>query len=54
MAVRLDAAVCLNLPVVCPSTCSGYPCVSGYESRQTTFAQAGVTHHMLAGWDPDC
>lgn len=54
MAVRLDAAVCLDLPVVCPSTCSGYPCVSGYESRQTRFAQAGVTHDMLVGWDPDC
>lgn len=53
--VRLDAALCLDLPVVCPSTCSGYPCVSGYESRQTTlFAQAAMTHLMLGGWDPDC
>lgn len=54
MAVRLDAAVCLDLPVVCPSTCSGGPCVSGYESCQTTFAQTGMTHCMLAGWDQDC
>lgn len=48
MAVRLDAILRLDLPVVYPSTCSGYPCVSGYESRQTTlFAQAAVTHRLL-------
>lgn len=51
----MAATLCLGLPAVHPSTCSGYPCVSGYESRQTTmFAQVAVTHHMLAGWDSNC
>lgn len=54
-AVRLDEALCRDLPVVYPSTCSACPCFSGYESCQTTlFAQAAVTHRVLAGWDLGC
>lgn len=51
VAVRLDEALCLDLPVVCQSTCSGCPCFSGYDSCQTTlFGQAAVTHRIVTGW----
>lgn len=44
----MAATLCLGLSAVHPSTCSGYPCVSGYESRQTAmFAQVAVTHSCL-------